>query len=114
MKECTYQFMRSLGVGSWLAGFNLLGDAIDRVLDMGDDSDRIIFAELYLELADKYGMKPAAVDARMRGLLEIAWRNNSETKRLMETVMRLPLDRQPSVKKFVYAVADFLRDSSEG
>lgn len=112
MRDCTYEFLRSLGVGSWLSGFAPLGDAIDRVLDMGYGENQVVLADLCLELSDKYGVKPTAVNIRMQRVLEIAWRNNTETKRFLESIMQLPLDRQPSVKKFVYAAADYLRSSA--
>lgn len=112
MKGRTYSFLRGLGVGSWLAGFAPLGEAIDRVWDAGYDNCAISFTGLYSELAEKYHMQRYAVEPSIRRLLDIAWRN-PDGRNLMERVMNAPLDRSPSVKRFTYAAADFLRSAEE-
>ena len=84
----TYDFLRRFNIGDWLVGFNILGDAIDIVID-----DRFAhrMTDYYGVLSQKYGRD------RKRERMDV-----------MERMMEQPLNNPPSARKFIYAAADYL------
>lgn len=102
MRDQTYDFLRRFNIGDWLVGFNMLGDAIDIVMD-----DRFAhrMTDYYGVLSQKYGRDRKRIEDDIRRAIVIAWRERMD---VMERVMGMPLNYPPSARKFICAAADYL------
>lgn len=102
MRGPTYDFLRRFSIGDWLIGFNMLGDAIDIVMD---DHFAHRMTDYYGVLSQKYGRDRKRVEDDIRRAIVIAWRERID---VMERVMGMPLNNPPSARKFIHSAADYL------
>ena len=106
MRPRTRDFLRSLNIGPWLIGFNMLGDAIDAAGERRSGG----LIGCYEYLSSKYGRDRKRLDDDIRRAVGIAWREQCP---VMEKVMGRPLNRPPSPKDFIYAAAEYLNQIEE-
>lgn len=102
MRGRTYDYLRRFNIGDWIMGFNILGDAIDIVMD---DHFEHRMTDYYGVLSQKYGRERKRIEDDIRRAIVIAWRQRTD---VMERVMMQSLDNPPSARKFIHASADYL------
>lgn len=96
-----------LGIGYWLTGFDVVGEAIDiaRINLHRNESKNY-----YDILAEKYGLDRKQISDLIRKTLAVSWREHSED---MHRMLGVGLEQPPAPREFVYAAADYLNRQEE-
>lgn len=104
MQQKTYDFLLNLKVPMATFGAELLGDAIELVMNEIRVHRFISLAEIESSLADKFNCSVGSADRRMRRALEVTEfrTGNYPNKNLQMLKDRYGIDTL-SIKKFLYA-----------
>lgn len=106
MQKETYDFLVKMRVPMLTFGGDLMGDAIELVMDDLKVSQFISLAEIEESLADRYCCSVRSTDRRLRRALEMAEYRSGEFPNRELEVLRVEYHIEAwTVKKFLYAAA---------
>lgn len=103
----TQALLMDLGIGYWLTGFKIIGEAIDIART---NLHRNESKNCYSILAEKYGMDRKQISDMIRQAVTIAWREHSD---VMQRTLGIGLEQPPAPRWFIYTAADYLNKQEE-
>ena len=103
----TQALLLDLGIGYWLNGFEIVGEAIDivRVNLRKNESQNY-----YKILAERNGMDGKQVSDVIRRTVAVAWRGHKDA---MHRTLGIGLEQPPAPRWFVYTAAEYLNEQEE-
>ena len=106
MQQRTYDFLVGLRVPMLTFGGELMGDAVELMMEDLRHHQFISLADIESELADKFHCSPGAADRRLRRAMEMTEFRCGEYPNPELEKLRVEYHIETwSVKKFIYAVA---------
>lgn len=110
MQQRTYDYLLNLKVPMLTFGGELLGDAVEIVMNDLNSHRFVSMADIEATLADKFNCSPGVADRRMRYALDFAEYRSGVPNVEMENLKNQYDIKVMSLKKFLYAVGRCLNN----
>lgn len=103
MQQRTYDFLAKLKVPMLTFGGELIGEAVEMVVDDLNSHRFVSMSDIEASLADKFNCSPGVADRRMRYALDIAEYRSDGVNTELENLKSTYNIKVLSLKKFLFA-----------
>lgn len=103
MQQRTYDFLAKLKVPMLTFGGELMGEAVEMVVDVLNSHRFMSMRDIEASLADKFNCSPGVADRRMRYALDMAEYRSGGVNVELENLKSTYDIKVLSLKKFLYA-----------